>query len=185
VKQPLAFGRKLPRNDWEGDDPPVLNFKSCTASAGGRQVAWSTNGRVDIDGARYYVAAPHDPKTGGQTLTQLAIAINNVAHLQLVTPGLWTPRDALNHLTAGGGLITQGYYGALPRAYRYQPGANFGHAGWASHYSPSSGVRWWDALNPDTTAYGRWIPWAVYKAFLVSLGALYVGYVQLQPLAHA
>lgn len=182
MTQPLAFGRKLPRNDWEGDDPPALNFKSCTASAAGRAVAWATNGRVDIDGKTYYLAAPHDLKTGGQTLEQAALAVQHVARALLVIPDACSPADALAYLKAGTGLVTQGYYGALPRAYRYQPFADFNHAGWASHYSPSSGVRWWDPLNPDTTAYGRWIPWVVYKAFLVSLGSARVGYVPLQHL---
>jgi hypothetical protein len=115
-------------------------------------------------------------------LQQLAIAIANVAHLPFMTPDHWTPRDALAHLTKGLGLVTQGWYSSLPRAYRYQPFADFGHAIWASHYSPSSGVRIWDALNPDTTAYGRWVPWVIYKAFLVSLGDIRVGYVPLQHL---
>jgi hypothetical protein len=182
MTQPLAFGRRLPRNDWEGDDPAVINFKSCTATAAGRQVAWATNGRVVIDGKTYYAAAPHDPATGGQTLPQVARAVAAVAHLSLVTPTGWSPADALAHLKVGGGLVTQGYYGAMDRAYRYQPGANFNHAGWASHYSATSGVRWWDPLNPDVYGYGRWIPWAAYKAFLVSLGYVSVGYTALQNL---
>ncbi len=115
-------------------------------------------------------------------MQQLALAILRVASLPFITPDGWTPRDALNHLTKGLGLVTQGWYGSIPRAYRYQPNADFGHAIWASHYSPSSGVRIWDALNPDTTAYGRWVPWVIYKAFLVSLGDIRVGYVPLQHL---
>jgi hypothetical protein len=180
----MAFGRKLPRNDFEGDDfTPGAggHYVTCTDTAAGRMVAWATNGRIDKDGKVYRAAAPGVP-SGGLTLPQVAVAVHRVADLMLVIPSDWHWPDVLAWLKKGGGLVIQGHYAAIPRAYRYQAFADFNHAMWASHYSPSSGVRDWDPLNPDTTAYGRWVPLSVIRDFTLSLGYVSVGYVPLQPL---
>ena len=74
MSQPLAFGRKLPLNDWEGDDGHV-SWVTCTATSAGRAVAWATNGRIDKDGTVYRAASPGIAPGGGQTLQQVATGV--------------------------------------------------------------------------------------------------------------
>ncbi len=186
MTQPLAFGRKLPRNDWEGDDfTPGAGgrFVTCVDTAVGRAVAWATNGRIERDGKVYRRALiPPDP--GFSDLRQHVQSVQAVAGLTLVIPQRWVWVDCTTHLSAGKGLVLIGRYDALPRAYRFQARGDFYHAMWASHRSAASGIRVWDPLNPDTTAHGRWIPPAIIRAFIDSAPGLYaeVAYVPLQPL---
>jgi hypothetical protein len=178
---PNLKGRIFPLNDWEGDDPPVVNYKSCNASAGGRAVAWATNGRIDIDGATYYKAASHDPETGGQTLQQVGQAISIVAKRKLIIPQGWHRADMGTHLKYGRGLMIGGLYSVIERAYRFQRYADFYHEIWISHLSTTSGMRVWDALNPDIHARGRWVPASMIYDFAASLN-YQVAYVPLEPL---
>lgn len=188
--QPLAFGRKLPRNDWEGDDfTPGADghYVTCTDTAVGRCVCWATNGRIDKDGKVYRAAVPgHDPD--GINLQQARVAVRRVAGVELVIPAAWGDREARAHLLNGGGLVMQGWYAAMERAYRYQLAAAFGHACWASHLSRTSGIRWYDPLNPDIHAYGRWVPEKAIWPFVEALSrregyaGLFVAYVPLQHL---
>ena len=188
MTQPLAFGRKLPFNDWEGDDHGA-SWLTCSATSAGRAVAWATNGRIAPDGSAIRAASPEISPGGGQTLQQVAVGVAAIAHLQLIAAQGWDWSDVMAHLKVGGGVILAGWYGAMPRAYRYQPiapetngGQNFAHRMWCSHYSPTSGIRTWDPLNPATHAWGRWLPVAVVKAFALSLGHVDAGYVPLQKL---
>ena len=178
---PNLAGRIFPINDWEGDDPPVINYKSCNASAGGRAVAWATNGRIDIDGYRYYQAAPHDPKTGGQTLQQVQQAVLSVAKRKLIIPQGWDSHRMSSWLYAGNGLMVGGWYNVIERAYRYQKFADFTHEIWISHYSKNSGMRVWDPLNPDIHGRGRWMPATMIFNFAASLD-YQVAYVPLESL---
>jgi hypothetical protein len=188
MKQPTILGRKLPRNDWEGDDSTPGaggHYVTCQDTATGRMVAYATNGRVDKDGKVYRDAVPYDPD--GVTLQQMKHAVLEVAHLPLVTPTTWRWKQVLSHLRAKKGLIVDGWYSEIPRPY--QLGSDFGHAMWISHYSPTSGMRVWDPLNPDIYAYGRWMPATYIEAFLEegarrwgTGGVFFVGYVPLQPL---
>jgi hypothetical protein len=181
MMQPLAFGRKLPRNDWEGDDAH-LSWITCTATSAGRAVAWATNGRIDKDGAVYRAAGPISSPDGGQTLQQAAVGVANIAHLQLIIATGWEWADAMAHLRVGGGVILAGVYSSLPRQWRYQDYAAFDHRIWCSHWSKTSGIRTWDPLNPDTKAWGRWLPTGVVQGFALSLGHVDAGYVPLGPL---
>ena len=180
--QPRVFGRKLPRNDFEGDDrTPGAGgeYVTCMDTAAGRMVAWATNGRIDKDG-RVYRAVLNDPD--GITLDQAAVAIKRVADLDLVQPRGWDLRHVKTHLRYGRGLIIDGWYSAVPRAYRHQAFADFTHAMWVSHMSAATGnVRLWDPLNPDVHAYGRWVPGPVIWAFLETLHFT-CGYVPLEAL---
>lgn len=186
----LLDGRKLPNQDWEGDDfTPGANGKyvTCTDTATGRMVSYATNGRKDIDGKTYRAAVvPRDPN--GISLPQADKAAQKVAGIDLVLPYHWHTDDALDHLRAKGGLIMQGYYAEIPRMYRYQLAAEFGHAMWASHYSPTSGVRVWDPLDPNLTHHGQWIPWPYVAAFMErwrlmgGFNTILVAYAQLRPL---
>ena len=179
--QPFAFGRRLPLNDWEGDDHGA-SWLTCTATSAGRAVAWATNGRIDKDGAAYRAASPAISPGGGQTLQQVAVGVAALAHCQLIAAVGWDWSDVMAHLKVGGGVILAGRYDALPRAYRYQAFGDFSHRIWCSHYSPTSGIRTWDPLNPDIHAWGRWLPLSVVKAFALSLGHVDAGYVPLQKL---
>lgn len=183
MNQPTAFGRKLPRNDWEGDDfTPGADgaFVTCVDTAVGRMVAWATNGRIDKDGVVFRRAVvPADPN--GITLRQAVKAVSIVARTTLHLPTSWDWAKVTNHLTFGGGLIIVGRYDVLPRAYRYQESANFLHAMFVSHRSRSSGMRVWDPLNRDTTRWGRWMTATIIHEYLKSAD-YYVGYVPLQPL---
>ena len=186
--QPKGIGgRKLPRQDWEGDDStPGAGgaYVTCQDSATGRMVAYATNGRTDRDGKVYRAAVPYDPD--GVTLQQMQHAVREVAHLPLIIPSDWHWPKVLAWLRAGKGLIVDGWYSEVPRKYRYQRDADFGHALWISHFSHTSGMRVWDPLNPDLDSYGRWIPAPYIKDFLESgarhwgWGHLFVGYVPLQ-----
>jgi hypothetical protein len=186
MNQPLALGRRLPRNDWEGDDlTPGAGgrFVTCVDTAVGRAVAWATNGRTDKDGKVYrHALVPYDPNFSN--LAQHVQSVRAVARLPLIIPQRWAWADVTAWLTAGKGLVVVGRYDSLPRAYRYQKSGDFYHAVWCSHRSATSGIRVWDPLNPDTTAYGRWLPPAVVRAFVESASGAYAeaAYVPLQPL---
>jgi len=82
----------------------------------------------------------------------------------------------------------QGWYSKVRREYRFQARADFGHALFISHYSPTSGMRVWDALDANTKHHGQWVPAADIRASMEELSrrngttALYVGFVPLQSL---
>ena len=182
MRQPIVFGRKLPRNDWEGDDftPGARGqWVTCSDTAGGRMVAWATNGRVDRDGRVYRAAVhPHDPD--GLTLEQAGQAIHTISGLDLIIERDWDLADVKTHLRYGRGLMIGGWYSALPRACRHQLSGDFFHRMWVSHLTATGNVRLWDPLNPDTTAYGRIVPAQVIYDFIATLPEY--GYVKLQPL---
>ena len=185
----LLDGRKLPSQDWEGDDfTPGAGgkFVTCTDTSLGRDVSYATNGRIDKDGRIYRAAVfPHDQN--GIDLTQAKQAAKVVANINLVLP-FWDWTDVLAHLKAKGGLIVQGWYSEIPRQYRYQLSSDFGHAMWVSHYSSTSGMRIWDPLDQNLTHHGQWVPAPYLRNFLEEfkrrLGTrnLLVGYVPLQGL---
>ena len=182
--QPTVFHRKLPRNDWEGDDltPGAYGkYVTCLDTAAGRMVSYATNGRIDKDG-KVYRAAVHPHDINGITLDQASIAIYKVARLKLIRPENWARKNIKTHLRYARGLIVLGNYIEIPRIYRYQKDANFNHAMWISHRSEKTGnMRVWDPLNPDTTQYGRWIPEEYIWRFIKSLN-YQVAYVPLNPL---
>ena len=179
----LLDGRKLPHGDWEGDDftPGARgHYFTCQDTAVGRMVAFATNGKVDRDG-RVYRAAVQPPDPNGVSFQQLQPAVRKVAGKELIITDRWTWPQVLAHLKSAKGIVIDGLYSAIPRPFRYQARADFGHAIWFCYYSPASGVRGWDPLNPDTTAYGRWYPLEVVKAFSQSWGNI-SAYVPLDPL---
>lgn len=180
MTQPTVFGRKLPLNDFEGDDK-IAPYKTCMDTAAGRMVAWATNGRITKDGAVYRDSVhPHDPD--GINLVQAGVEIHKVSGLDLVIKRGWPFANVKTHLRYGRGLIIVGWYGSIPRAYRHQAHGDFNHAMWVSHRSTSTGnVRLWDPLNPDTHAYGRWVPAQVIWDFMATL-ANDCGYVPLEHL---
>ena len=184
----LLAGRKLPHGDWEGDSfTPGGRFVTCTDCSLGRDVAYATNGGIVKDG-RVYRANVHPHDVNGINLNQAAQACRIVTGLTLVRPQHWQWADLLAHLRARRGAIVQGWYDAIPRTYRFQAGADFGHAVFISHYSPTSGMRVWDALDANTTHHGSWVPATDIRAGMEELAringthGLYVGYVPLQPL---
>lgn len=183
--QPTVNGRFLPHNDFEGDDfTPGAGgaFVTCQDTGGGRMLAFATNGKVDLDGKTIRAAIePHD--AGGVSLPQVAAAINKLSHRTLIIPTGWSVAHAEAWLRAGNGVMVDGYYGAIERAYRSQANADFNHQIWWSHISPTSGARMWDPLNPDVHAFGRWVPIPVFRAFAGSLAwAEKFGYIALEPL---
>ena len=185
----LLDGRKLPHQDWEGDDftPGAKGYVTCTDTATGRMIAYATNGRRDLDG-KAIRSAVKPPDRDGINLGQAAQATLSLTGLTLVRPQSLDWADALAHLTAKRGLILQGWYSEIPRDYRYQASANFGHAMWASHASPSGFTRVWDPLDANRTHHGTWVPTKYVRAFLERLqheagaGHLFVGYVELMAL---
>jgi hypothetical protein len=185
----FLLDRELPDQDFEGDDfTPGAGGKwvTCTDTALGRMIAYATNGRINKDGRIYRASIPGNP--GGITLLQAQTAAQRVAGVSLVRP-MWHWADVLKWLTACNGLVVQGWYGDIPRAYRYQkdPSA-FGHAMFISHFSPSSGMRVWDPLDANATHHGQWIPAQYIKTYMEHLQSdqgspvLFCGYVALQHL---
>lgn len=186
----LLAGRKLPAQDWEGDDfTPGSDghYVTCTDTATGRAVAYATNGRKDIDG-RVYRAAVRPRDHDGINLPQARQAARDVAGVDLVIPVGWQRDEVLTHLRARKGLIVQVWYSEIPRSYRFQANADFGHAMWVSHYTGTSGCRVWDPLDPNLTHHGQWMPFPYLANALerfrqeVSAHSLLVAYAPLQPL---
>jgi hypothetical protein len=115
-------------------------------------------------------------------MQQVRSEVAAVAHLPFIIPIGWRDADVVRHLNKGLGLLITGMYSTIPREYRYQSSADFGHSMWVSHRSLSSGnVRVWDALNPDIGSFGRWYPLSIILAFIRS-NVYQIGYVPLQPL---
>lgn len=186
----LLAGRRLPHQDFEGDDFTLGaggKWVTCTDTSAGRMVAYATNGRIDKDG-KIYRAAIHPHDSDGVTLTQAQQAVRTVANLPLVIPPDWHWAALLSHLRLKKGAVVQGWYSKIPRQYRFQAPADFGHAMWISHYSPTAGMRVWDPLDANTAHHGSWIPATHVRAFMEELSRrngvthLYAAYVPLQPL---
>lgn len=181
MKQPTVFGRKLPPNDWEGDDLVYSGgrFVTCTDTSLGRMAYWATNGQVNLDGKQIRAAVyPRDPD--GITLAQGAQALHHLTGLEVVIDYGWSSAEVKTHLRYGRGLCIAGWYRAIPREYREQFRADFTHRMWVSHRSEATGnVRTWDPLNPRHE-YGRWLPWDVIWDFIMSWGShAEIGYVPL------
>lgn len=192
----LLDGRKLPHGDWEGDDfTPGAGgrYVTCTDTSAGRALAWATNGRKDLDG-RQIRAAVRPRDSDGINLHQAKQAIESLTNTTLVIPEHWSWTEVSIHLRHRPyvGLVAQGWYGEIPRKYRFQQRADFGHAMWFSHYSATSNksVRVWDALDPNTDHHGQWVPVTYVRAFMEELARregvgpnrLFCGYIPLQRL---
>jgi hypothetical protein len=162
----LLAGRKLPAQDWEGDDfTPGAGgkFVTCTDTAAGRAIAYATNGRRVIDGRAIRAAIhPHDPD--GATLEQVAQGVHSLTGLELVIPYGWSWPKVMAHLTSRLGLIVLVWYAAIPSSYRFQAFGGFGHAVWLSHLSSTSGMRDWDGLDRNETHHGSWVPASAIKS---------------------
>jgi len=186
----LIDHRKAPHGDFEGDDrTPGAGGKwvTCTDTAAGRALAYSTNGRTNLDGRTIRAAVhPHDPN--GINLSQAKQAIESLSICTLVIPRHWQWHDLLAHLTAKKGAIVQLWYGSIPRDYRHQAFAALGHAVWVSHFSATSGCRTWDPLDANQTHHGQWIPARYIRAAAEEWSRrngttdLFVGYVPLEHL---
>jgi GNAT superfamily N-acetyltransferase len=186
----LLAGRRLPHQDWEGDDfTPGAGgaFVTCTDTAAGRALAYASNGRQVLDGRTIRAAVhPHDPD--GINLPQAKRAIEALTTTTIILPQTWHWAELLAHLRARKAAIIQLWYASIPRTYREQASASFGHAVWVSHDSVTSGCRTWDALDANETHHGQWIPARYIRAAAEEWsrrnGAthLYVGYIPLQHL---
>jgi hypothetical protein len=188
----LLMGRKLPHQDFEGDDFVLGSggkWVTCTDTSAGRMVAYATNGRVNVNGQQIRAAIkPRDPD--GVTLPQAQQGVRSLTGRKLIIPPEWDWAEVVAHLRARKGLVIQGWYSKIARDYRFQLSANFGHAMWISHYSSTAGMRVWDPLDPNRTHHGSWVPARYIRASMeelarhmnVSTSRLYCGYVPLEPL---
>lgn len=173
MKRASFRGRLYPRNDWEGDDfTPGAggSFVTCQDTAAGRDLAWATNGKVDIDGKAIRARIPGGD-SGGVSLAQVADAIKTISG-RVLHHGNMKLADINGALLNGHGFVVDGHYGALARPYRHQAGADFNHAIFIAVLSLASGYRVYDPLNPDIHAFGRWIPRKEMTGFITSLGGL-------------
>ncbi len=185
MAQPTYRGRKLPLNDWEGDDfTPGAGGKyvTCMDTAAGRMIYYATNGREDHDG-RYYRRYVIPPDPNGIGFDQIDAAVKRVnSHLDIVYHSNWTRAQVTAHLKAGKGLIVAGRYDTIPRAYRHQGSGTFMHAVFISHFNrQGTGMRYYDPLNPKTHEYGEHVPTSILWPFLESSGGL-AGFQPLHPL---
>lgn len=167
-------GRPIPPNDWEGDDltPGAFgSYVTCQDTAAGRALYYATWGEVDIDG-RAIRAAIAPPDSDGVSFGQVALAVARLSGRQMV----WSTRtvpDARAWLASGLGLCVDGYYGAIPAAYREQARADFNHAVFVPYYDPHRrAYRVLDPLNPDLSGYGRDVPADAFEPFVRSLSGL-------------
>jgi len=184
----LISGRRAPHQDFEGDDwSSGANFKTCTDTSTGRCLCYASNGRIDLDG-RQIRAAVRPRDTDGITLPQAKQAVESLTSTTLVIPPAWDWSDLLSHLRAKKGAVCQLWYAKIPREDRFQLRADFAHAVFISHYSPTAGMRVWDALDANTKHHGSWVAAHDIRAAMEELtrreGArsLFVGFVPLQPL---
>jgi hypothetical protein len=186
----LLVGRKLPHQDWEGDDfTPGAGgrYVTCTDSSVGRDLCYASNGRLDFDG-RQIRAAVRPPDPDGITLKQAKAAVERLTNTTLIIPGDWQWDEVRAHLRARKGAVVQLWYDQIPREDRFQKVANFGHAVFISHDSRTSGMRVWDALDPNTKHHGSWVSAYDIRKGMEKLAerqgvsSLYIGYVPLQPL---
>ncbi len=185
MAQPTFRGRRLPLNDWEGDDSTPGaggRYVTCMDTAAGRMVYYATNGRVNHDG-KYYRAHVVPPDPNGVNFPQMDDAVKRVnANLDIVYHSNWTRAQVTAWLKRGQGLIIAGRYDTIPRAYRHQASATFMHAVFVSHFNRAgTGMRYYDPLNPKTHEYGEHVPTSILWPFLESSGGL-AGFVPLHPL---
>lgn len=177
-------GRKLPRQDWEGDDftPGARGaYVTCMDTAAGRMVAYATNGRIDKDG-KVYRAAIKPPDPNGVNYDQITQAVRDVAHLPLIHSSGWTRGGVTSWLKAGKGLMVTGWYERIPRQYRFQANGSFLHEMFVTHINSRGDLmRLWDPLDPRTDLHGRVVPSSILWPFLDSSGWM-AGYVPLQHL---
>lgn len=183
MTHPKVRGRYLPPNDWEGDDfTPGAggHYVTCMDTAVGRATYWATNGRKDIDGRtiRAHVS-PRDPN--GITFEQADQALHDLTGLHLIRMPDPTRAKVVAHLRAYKGLVIAGNYWTVPRAYRFQAGAQFRHAIFIPGLNSVNKVREYDPLDPRKHAYGTVMPFSVIDDFIASLNYT-VAYVPLQPL---
>jgi len=184
MSQPEYNGRLLPPNDWEGDDftPGAYGaYVTCQDTSAGRMLYWATNGDVDLDGQAIRAAIrPRD--SDGVSLAQVSVAIQSITYpvrrLQWAT---LTLADVRSWLRAGLGLVVDGYYGAIPRAFREQARGDFNHAVFIA-YIEGSLYRVWDPLNKNLDGYGRFMPSSAIEPFIRSLSGL-CGWINLEDLA--
>ena len=110
------MGRRLPPNDFEGDDftPGARGrYVTCLDTAVGRAVCFSTNGRTCKDGRMYRASIAYDPD--GITLSQAKNEVAMVAHLPFIIP-VWQRANVMTHLRYARGLVVTGDYSTIPRA---------------------------------------------------------------------
>jgi len=186
----LLDGRRLPHQDFEGDDRiPGAGGRwvSCTDTATGRMLAYATNGRINLDGKAIRAAVhPHD--ADGTRMPQMKQAVEALTNTTVIIPRHWGWTEVVLHLRAKKGLIAQGWYSAIPRSERFQFAADFGHAMWLSHDTRTSGIRVWDPLDANTKHHGNWIPAKYVRAWMEELARrektseLFCGYIPLQHL---
>lgn len=180
---PTGFGRKLPLTDWEGDDfipGSGDKYVSCMDTAAGRMAAWATNLRINVDGKQIRAKiSPKDPN--GVDINQAAQGLHTLTGLTLVRVN-FTLAQRLAWLRKGNGLVVPGYYGAVPRAYRFQAACNFNHTMFIAFINRSNMVRKYDPLDPNTHSYGEVCPLSAIQPFINSLPRWQVGYVPLQHL---
>jgi hypothetical protein len=184
MAQPTLNGRLLPPQDWEGDDvTPGAGgaYVTCQDTAAGRMLYYSSNGACDLDG-KTIRAAIRPPQSDGVSLPQVAGAIASLTSpSRILQSGQRNLVDIRGWLSAGLGLVIDGYYGAIPAPYRHQAFAGFNHALWISNYEPPN-YRVWDPLNRDLSSFGEWIPSSAIDPFIRSLSGL-CGWITLEPIA--
>ena len=181
--QPTLNGRLLPPNDFEGDDAtPGAHgaYVTCQDTASGRMLYYATNGSVSIEG-KTIRAAIKPAQSDGVSLAQVSLAITSITSPPRVMRwGTKAIADMRNWLAGGLGLVVDGWYASIPKPYREQSNAAFGHALWIGYYQ-SPNYRVWDPLNKDLSGYGKWIPATAIEPFMRSYSGL-CGWIPLEAL---
>jgi hypothetical protein len=186
MSQPTLNGRLLPPNDWEGDDAtPGAHgaYVTCQDTSAGRMLYYATNGEVDMTGQDIRAQIrPRDPD--GVSLRQVSTAIASITNPPRILRTDNKPiAEMRNWLLAGLGLVVDGWYASIKRAWREQDNADFGHALWLAYLDPPN-YRVWDPLNKNLDGYGKLIPMQELEPFMRSFSGL-CGYIPLEPLAPA
>lgn len=162
-----------PRFIAQWNDPTTtLDWQNCTMASGAMALDYDTLGRVQVRAGtlRYYSG----DRVGGTTLDGLEDAWAHYGQNLHVETGKGWP-DVLTALVNGRGVVLQGIYGSLPRAYRTKLNS-------LTFVGPHAVY-----LNPEFNQYGDilmgdplndrfiWVPQAALAAFANALGSKELG----------
>ena len=156
------------------DPTTIYDWDDCNMAAGAMALDFDTLGHVQVLGGQLRAASGHGSTPGGTNLNDLARGWAHYGQALHIGTGNHFA-DAMTAIKQVRGVVLQGLYGALPKAY-HTPHNSQGFAGAHSVY-----------LNPEVDAHGSilmgdplndewiWVPQAALAAFANALGSSQLG----------
>lgn len=159
------------------DDGSRWQWENCTCASAATAIDRHTLGRIRTTGAKMRLC--QNDRVGGTDLMDMKYAWSHCygQYLDVHLKISW--RTFIAGIKAGRGAIVLGWYSEIPRKYRGQDRAYFGHAVYINEVRPSDGaLLLYDPLNEKPV----WIPQIYIKrfagAFRTPAGRLGYGYAQ-------